>query len=48
MWQLDSEETNASSGSIAAGSEYGGRTVCGDEEPATSTPPSKRSRWRRL
>ena len=48
MWQLDSAETNASSGSTAAASEYGSGTTCGDDEPGTSMPPSKRSRCRRL
>ena len=38
----------ASSGSTAAGSEYGNRTECGDEDPATTAPPSKRHSWRRL
>lgn len=48
MWQLESAETRASSGSMALGSEYGVGTTCGDDEPATVRPPSKRSRCRRL
>jgi hypothetical protein len=31
-------------GSTAAGSEYGTRTECGDDEPGSSKPPSKRMR----
>ena len=41
MWQLEIEATNASSGSIAEGSDMGGRTECGDAEAGTVSPPSK-------
>jgi hypothetical protein len=37
----------ASSGSTAAGSDIGTGTECGEDEPGTSSPPSKRQRWRR-
>ena len=48
MWHVESDATNASSGSIAAGSENGTRTTLGDDEPGTSMPPSRRITWRRL
>jgi hypothetical protein len=48
MWQLEIAATNASSGSTAAASEYGSGTECGDDDPATSAPPSKRHACRRL
>ena len=47
MWQLDSDATNASSGSTAAGSEPGTGTTWGDDDPATTAPPSKRQRCAR-
>ena len=47
MWQLDSEATNASSGSTAVGSDCGAGTTCGDDEPGTTAPPSKRQRCAR-
>jgi hypothetical protein len=40
MWQLDSEATNASSGSTACALEYGTLTTDGDEDAGTSIPPS--------
>src|ERR1700677_1635469 len=41
MWQLESEATNASSGSTALGLEKGTGTTDGDDEAGTVTPPSK-------
>jgi hypothetical protein len=41
MWQLDSEATKVSSGSIADESEYGSGTTCGEEEAGILIPPSK-------
>ena len=41
MWQLDSEATNASSGSTAAASDSGSGTTCGELEAGTTAPPSK-------
>jgi len=46
-WQLDSDATNASSGSIAAGSDNGTGTAWGDDDAGTSTPPSKVQRCAR-
>ena len=43
-----SEATKASSGSTALASDIGSGTTCGEDEPATSKPPSKRSRCLRL
>ena len=40
MWQLDSEATNASSGSTLAGLEKGIRTAAGDDDAGTVMPPS--------
>ena len=48
MWQLESAATKASSGSIAAGSDMGSGTTCGEEEAGSSRPPSKRHVCRRL
>ena len=48
MWQLDSDETKASSGSTADGSEKGKGTTPGEDDPAHSAPPSKINRCRRL
>ena len=48
MWQLDSEATKVSSGSMAAASDIGSGTTEGDDEPGTSVPPSKRRTCRRL
>jgi hypothetical protein len=48
MWHDDSAATKVSSGSTAAASDQGSGTTDGDAEPGTSTPPSKRSTWRRL
>ena len=42
MWQLESEATNASSGSTAASTDIGMRTTFGEEDAGTSMPPSKR------
>ena len=41
MWQLDSEATNASSGSTPAASDQGAGTMCGQAEAGTTAPPSK-------
>src|SRR3954447_7622893 len=41
MWQLDSEATNASSGSTLAGFDSGARTTAGDDDAGTVSPPSK-------
>src|SRR2546423_13526604 len=40
MWQLDSDATKASSGSMLAGFEYGAGTTDGDDEAGTERPPS--------
>lgn len=48
MWQLARLATSSSSGSTPAGSENGTGTTCGDDDPGTLVPPSKRSTWRRL
>jgi hypothetical protein len=48
MWQLESEATNASSGSTAAAVEYGSGTMWGDAEAGTLTPSSKLQRCSRL
>lgn len=42
MWQLEIDATNASSGSTASALEYGTGTECGDDDAATSAPPSNR------
>src|SRR5262245_57079966 len=44
MWQLDSEATSASSGSTAAATDMGSGTTCGDDDAATSVPPSNNQR----
>jgi hypothetical protein len=41
MWQLESDATNASSGSTALAFENGGGTTDGEDEAGTVTPPSK-------
>jgi hypothetical protein len=41
IWQLESDATNASSGSTADSIEKGNGTICGDEEAGTTAPPSK-------
>jgi hypothetical protein len=48
MWQLDSDATNASSGSTPAGSEKGVRTTWGEDEAGTRAPRSKAHSWARL
>ena len=48
MWQLETAATKASSGSTAAGSDQGSFTECGELEPGTTAPPSKRHWWARL
>src|SRR5690606_194584 len=48
MWQLESDATNASSGSTASSAESGGGTTCGDAEASSSIPPSKVQVCRRL
>jgi len=40
MWQLDSDATNASSGSTPEGSEKGTLTTLGEDEAGTTAPPS--------
>src|SRR5436190_23745231 len=40
MWQLETDATNASSGSTSAGFEYGTGTTDGGGEAATVLPPS--------
>src|SRR6185503_2680872 len=41
MWQLETDATNASSGSTCAGFEYGAGTTEGEGDAGTMTPPSK-------
>ena len=41
MWQLETEATNASSGSIADALEYGAGTTEGEADAGTTRPPSK-------
>jgi len=48
MWHDEIEATNASSGSTAAGSEYGSGTLATAAEPGTTAPPSNRITCRRL
>ena len=48
MWQLESAATNASSGSTASATEYGSRTLSGEDEAGTVMPPSKRQLCPRL
>src|SRR3954464_3833170 len=40
IWQLEMDATNASSGSMFAGFEYGAGTAAGDEDAGTVRPPS--------
>jgi hypothetical protein len=48
MWQLDSDATNASSGSTPAGSEKGTLTTLGEDEAGTTAPPSNAQLCARL
>src|SRR5260370_513349 len=48
MWQLDSDATNASSGSTPAGSEKGILTTLGEDEAGTPAPPSNAQLCARL
>jgi hypothetical protein len=48
MWQLESDATNASSGSTAAGFDSGTLTALGDDDAATRTPPSNSHSCARL
>ncbi len=47
MWQLEMAATSASSGSTAAGSEYGSGTESGELDPGTTAPPSNVQVWAR-